>query len=407
MVSQIGLALGLGLLVGMQREWADKKIAGIRTYPLIVLLGTLSAALAADYGGWIVAAAFGGLVLAVALGSIAMLRREKLRPGVTTELSALVMFLVGCLVGAGYATAAIVVTGCVTVLLHWKKPLHGFVEKMGEDDVRMIARLALIGLVILPALPDRDYGPYDVLNPFEIWLMVVLIVGISMAAYVVYRMLGARTGSLLGGLLGGLISSTATTVTYARRSRGSEDEARAAALVVIVASAVVYGRVLFEIAVVAPGAWLAVAPPILVMMVFQAALGAVAFLRTPSRIEGPDQEAPTELVAAVAFGLLYAAVLLGVAFAREKLGTAALYGVAALSGLTDMDAITLSSAQLMNAGRVDEATAWRLILVGSMANLVFKGVVVGVLGSAALRKRVAAYFAVALAGGGLVLWLWP
>jgi len=407
LLPQIALAIALGLVVGLQREWAEKAIAGIRTFPLIVLLGMLSGALALRFGGWVVTASFVALVVAVVLGTLAQLRAGKAGPGLTTEMAVLVMFAAGCLLAIDYVTEAIVVTGCVTVLLHWKRPLHGFVRRMGEDDVRAVVRLALLGLVILPALPNRNIGPYHVLNPFQIWLMVVLIVGISLVAYVASRLLGPRSGSLMGGVLGGLISSTATTVTYARRTKSDPEESRGAVLVIVVASAVVFGRVLVEILVVAPEIWAGVAPPLVAMMGFMALLGGAAFLTTPTKVDAAEQEPPSELKAAVTFGLLYALVLFGVAVARKELGTGGLYAVAALSGLTDMDAITLSTAQLIKAGSVEAATGWRLILVGSMANLVFKAIVIAAVGHARLRARTALFFGLALAGGAGIFLLWP
>lgn len=187
---ELAIAIGLGLLVGLQREWADKKVAGIRTFPLITLLGALCGLLMQQTGApWAVAA---GLVAMAVLFWIGAGAQAAQPSGVTTEVAGLVMFVVGALVVNGMAAIALVTTGVVSVLLHWKRPLHALVDRIGEDDLRAIVQLILIGMVILPILPDRAYGPYDVVNPFRIWLMVVLIVGISLAAYVAYRLLGSR-----------------------------------------------------------------------------------------------------------------------------------------------------------------------------------------------------------------------
>jgi uncharacterized membrane protein (DUF4010 family) len=282
------------------------------------------------------------------------------------------------------------------------------VARLGEHDARAIFRFVLIALVILPVLPDRTFDPYEVLNPFEIWLMVVLIVGISLAAYVASRLLGRRGGLLLSGVLGGLISSTATTVSHARRSARAPDEAEGASFVILAASAVVFARVLVEIALVAPG-MLQASLPLLVVMAWIVAIAVVYFLRIARRpaATAEQQEPSTELYGAILFGLLYAAVLFAVAVAKDRFGDRALFVVAGLSGLTDMDAITLSTAQLVTAERLDASVGWRLILVGAMANLVFKGIMVGVLGDARLRARVAVLFGLSFAGAALVLWLWP
>ena len=404
------IAVGLGLLVGLEREWAGSPIAGIRTFPLITLLGALAAMLAPRFGGWIVPAALLALSILLVVAAWGELRSRGTEEaiGVTTEVAVLVMFAVGAALGAGFTTEATVVAGVVAVLLHSRQPLHGLVRRLGEDDARAIFRFVLLALVILPVLPDRTFDPYHVLNPFQIWLMVVLIVGISLAAYVASRLLGPRGGLLVTGLLGGLISSTATTVSQARASRRAPAEADGAAFVVLAASTVVFARVLLEIVVVAPGMLPATAPPLLAVMLWMAAIAAFSFRRlTQLPHQRAVGEPPTELNSAITFGALYAVVLLAVAVTKEHFGDRALFLVAGLSGLTDMDAITLSTAQLVNAERLDAPTGWRLILIGAMANLVFKGAVVAVLGDARLRSRAAMLLGFSIAGAALVLWWWP
>ncbi|MHC4946966.1 MAG: MgtC/SapB family protein [Planctomycetota bacterium] len=409
LVRDLGIVLGLGLLVGLQREWVESRVAGIRTFALIALLGGLCG-LVTEWTGesWLLAAGLLAVTAMFWIGNRMKLAAGAADPGLTTEIAGLVVFAVGALVMLGLPVVAVVTAGLVAVLLHWKQPLHGLVDRLGEDDFRAIVRLVLIGMVILPVMPNRAYGPYAVINPFEIWLMVVLIVGISMAAYVAQRLLGARVGTLLAGVLGGLISSTATTVSYARRSRLRPAETAAAALVVMLASTVVFGRVLAEVAVVAPSQLETVGPPLAAMMLVMLLVGAGGFAWSRSALAPPEKEAPpSDLKAAVIFGLLYAAVLVAVAAAKEHFGDAAMYVVAALSGLTDMDAITLSTAQLMKAGSVETSTGWRLILVGGLANLVFKTGAVALLGSRGLLGRVAVLFGLSLAGGVALLLFWP
>lgn len=405
---RLAVALGLGLLVGLQRERVDPAIAGIRTFALISLFGAVCAQLAKGYGGWIVVVGFLATALLVTTGNLVRLQTREAEPGQTTEFAALVVFGLGAWVVTGAMVVPVVLAGAVVVLLHLKEPLHEFVGKIGEKDLRAIMQLVLIALVILPVLPDRDMGPYGVLNPYQIWWMVVLIVGLSLAGYVAYKLFGAEAGTVLAGILGGLISSTATTASYARRSRESPDLSRLAALVVMIASAVVYGRVLVEIAAVARGRLLDLAPPLAAMLgVCILVSGAAWLLGRDSDDEPPKQENPADLKAALLFGALYAAVLLAVAFARDRFGTAGLYMVAAISGLTDVDAITLSTSRLVQSSRLDPDTGWRAILLASMSNLGFKAGIVAALGSRALLGRIALLFGAAMVGGGLILWLWP
>jgi uncharacterized membrane protein (DUF4010 family) len=234
--------------------------------------------------------------------------------------------------------------------------------------------------------------------------MVVLVVGMGLAGYVAYKLLGQRRGALVAGVLGGLVSSTATTVAYARRSREEAAASAAAAVVVVLAAGTVYVRVLFEIAVVAPAFFRLAAGRLLPLLGLFALVAVLFWMR---RDDGgaplPPQENPTQLRPALLFGLAYAVVLLAVAVVRERFGGGGLFVVAALSGLTDVDAITLTTCQMVNTSRVEPDAAWRLILVATLANLLFKGAAVAVLGHRRLLVPVAAAFAAALALGGLLL----
>jgi uncharacterized membrane protein (DUF4010 family) len=318
------------------------------------------------------------------------------------------MYGVGVYLAVGPLAVGIALGAGVAVLLYLKPQLHGFAGRIGEGDFRAIMQFAVLSLVILPILPDRPYGPYQVWNPFQIWLMVVLVVGIGLAGYLVYKLLGDRTGALVAGLLGGVISSTATTVSYARRAREAPEGSASAALVILIASAVVFARLLLEIAVVAPRFLVSAAPPLGILCGLLALLAAGLWIWGSRHQQAmPPQENPSELKPALAFGLLYALVLLAVAAARDWFGRRGLYTVAALSGLTDVDAITLSTGQLVRTGRLDPAQGWRLVAVAALANLLFKGGAVAALGTRRLFLRVAAAYATALAAGGLLLAFWP
>jgi uncharacterized membrane protein (DUF4010 family) len=404
----LAIALGLGLLVGLQREHARSEIAGIRTFALITVLGALSAQLSAVVGGWLVAA---GLVALAAL-CIAGYRAEQAtgaaNPGITTEVAVLLMYAVGATVVLGDQIAAVVLTGAVALLLHWKDPLHQFVHRIGASDFAAIMRFVLITLVILPVLPNRGMGPYDALNPFQAWLMVVLIVGIGLGGYVAHKLIGPRAGPLLGGAIGGLVSSTATTASYARRAAAEPQHAPLAALVILIASGVMLGRVLVEISAVAPALLARAAPPFAVVALAAAIGGFLVLRRAQSAGEdGPEFGNPAELWPALGFAALYAGVLVAVAFVRERFGTAGIFSVAVIGGLTDVDAITLSTATLARRGSLAGDIAWRAILVATLANVVFKTGIAFALGPRSLGLRVAAGFAPALVAGLLVLFFWP
>jgi uncharacterized membrane protein (DUF4010 family) len=260
----------------------------------------------------------------------------------------------------------------------------------------------------LPVLPNRDFGPYSVWNPFKLWLMVVLIVGISLGGYIAYKLFGARAGALLGGVIGGMVSSTATTVSYARRTGSEETLASLGAFVIMTASCVSVVRVLVEIAAVAPLHFGEIAWPLVAMLAACVAIALVLYF--PSRKQAtkmPEQKNPAELRPALIFGTLYAVVLLAVAVAKQHFGSAGLYVVAIISGLTDLDAITLSTAQLANSKKVEPTVAWHVILIAVLSNLVFKFGIVAALGPARLTKRVGMAFGAALIAGLGILLLWP
>lgn len=407
-VQSLALALGLGLLVGLQREFTAHHVTGIRTFTLITVLGSLLGLLSPTVGVWLLVAGFFAVAAVLAVGTVLSHLGQQEELGLTTEVAALTMYAVGVALAYGQTELGLIVGGGVAVLLQGKQPLHTLVGRFSEADIRAIFNLVLLALVILPVLPNRGYGPYGVLNPFEIWLMVVLIVGISVGGYIAYKFLGARAGTLLGGVLGGLISSTAATVSYARRTRHAAEAVGLATFIILTASTIVFGRVIFEIALVAPELLLAIAPPLIVVMLVMGVLAAVMYWTRGGEAEQmPVGGDPSQLKAAVLFGLLYAAVLFAVAVGQQWLGHRGLYLVAAVSGLTDMDAITLSTAQLIKRGELPVETGWRMILLGALSNLVFKGVAVAVLGHRRLLRRVSLAFGIVLLCGGLLLVLWP
>lgn len=409
LLQNLVVAIGLGLLVGLQREWRSERPAGIRTFALITLLGMLCGLAGGEAGVWMIGAGLLSVAAVLWLGNwMAEHDADAGEQGITTEIAALVMFLVGALLADGRVALATVVTGVTAVLLHWKDPLHAFAQRIGAGEFRAIIQFVLIALVLLPVLPNHAYGPYQVLNPFKIWLMVTLIVGINLVSYVIHRAMSARKGSFLGGLLGGMISSTATTVSHARRSRRSRTSPRPIAVVIVVASAVVHLRILIEIGVIGPGLLGYALAPFLLLAGF---MGACAlYLARHDMTAGADEmehRNPAEVGTALYFGLLFAAVIFAVAAVKSHFGIHAVYGVALISGLTDVDAVTLSVADLFQSGRMSAVNAWRVVLVASLANLAFKGVVTALFASREVLRMVATVFGLTLLLGiALVLW-WP
>lgn len=403
----LGIALGLGLLVGLQKERSESPLAGLRTFTLVSLAGAVSALVAAQTTPWVIAA---GLVCVTALmitGNAILMKAGSDDAGQTTEAAVLVMYLLGVLVVVGPREAAIVCGGTTAMLLHLREELHSWVDRLSDHDVRAIMQFVVISLVILPVLPDQTYDPYDVISPRNVWWMVVLIVGLNLAGYGAFRVMGARAGTALAGVLGGVISSTATTISYARQTKTEPDLAGTAVVIVWVASGVVFIRILLEIAAVSPTFLPVAAGPLLVMLALFTVLAAVVWRSATTPGESPLEPGnPSELKPAVLFGALYAFVLFVVAAGQDLLGDVGLYAAAAVSGLTDVDAITLSTSQLVESGRLPATTGWRLVLIAILSNLVFKLAMAATLGSREFARRLGGLGAVALVAGAVVLLVW-
>lgn len=399
------IALGLGLLVGLQRE-SQARTAGLRTFALVTLGGAIAGMLVPAAGGWVVGC---GLLAVAILGAIDHFAdNQNGRSGLTTEAAMVAMYLIGVVVTVLDERLGVVLAGTVAVLLQAKARFRKVMDRLGDDDVRAIMQFALLSLVILPVLPNRDFGPWAVLNLFEIWLLVVLIVGINLAGYIAWKFVRADTGALLTGMLGGVISSTATTVSYSRRAREQNDGAAMSAVVIMIATAVVLVRVLIEIAVVAPQILRSVVVPIAIVFAVAVFLSAAIWWRVRGQAaDMPQQKNPTMLRAALIFGVLYAVVLIAVAWVNEGAGEAGLYAVAAMAGLTDVDAITLSTAQMAKAGEISPAMTWRVILIAFVSNLVFKAGIIAAIGSRRLLATIATLFGILGAGTGLLLILYP
>lgn len=400
-------ALGLGLLVGLQKERAASPLAGLRTFSLVSVTGAVAALIAQITGTWVIIAGLVAVTALMVVGNVVQMRSGHHDPGQTTEVATVLTFLLGALVVVGPREVAIVLAAVTAMLLHLREELKDWVARLSDRDMRAFMQFVVIWLVVLPILPDQTYGPYDVLNPRQIWLMVVLIVGLNVAGYAAFRLTGARAGTLLAGVLGGAVSSTATTMSYARQSKAREGTAGTAAVVVWIASGVVFVRILLEIGAVAPDFLATAAAPMGILLALFAALAAIVWQSATAPSDSPLEPGnPSELKPALLFGALYAVVLFAIAAAQDTLGNAGLYATAFISGLTDIDAITLSTSRLVTTDVVDESTGWRIIVVAAMSNMLFKLGIAASLGSREMARRLGVLFAIAIAVGVGLVTLW-
>ena len=414
-----GIALAAGLLIGLERQQSHPTpnpegsfLGGVRTFPLLALAGAMSVVLARAGMAWAPVIALLAVVVLLAISFSADVKQGRDR-GLTTEIAALVTFLLGGLAAAHEAIPmpeerAVVVGGTavvVTLLLSSKPRLHGLAEKVSSDDLFATVKFLIVAVLVLPLLPDRTMGPLDVLNPFQIGLMVVLIAGISFVGYVARRALGPGRGVVITALVGGLVSSTAVTLSFASRSKREPAIVPLAAIAILLASTIMFVRILVEVAAVHAPLLPAVGRPVGAMAVAGLVAAAVLWFRARgSKATATDVELtnPFELGTALRMGLLFAVVLFASKAAQSYAGSGGMYVAAVLAGTTDVDAITLSTANLARGG-LDPAVATTTIVIGAASNTVVKAIIAAVVGGAALGMRVLVACGVILATGALVV----
>ena len=404
-------ALAAGLLIGAERGWQGRNsednqlVAGIRTFALSSLLGAFAMLLGEhfDVAAWaVVFAGFAALVVASYFGGLQ--RTGDL--GLTSEVALLITFLLGSLAMAGYAGLAAAGAVAVALLLSLKQSLHGALQRLSEAELSGALKLLFISLVLLPALPNQGYGPWQVFNPYAIWWMVVLIAAIGFVAYVAIRLVGTRHGLLLTALLGGIVSSTAMTLTLARLGQGRHLQALLACGL-LATSALMFPRVLLEVGLINRNLLMPLLWPLGVAALIYAA-GALLYYRRAgsesAETAEPPLQNPFELAPALRFATLLVLILLLVEGARHWLGAMGVYLVALLSGLADVDAITLSLARSAHTD-LSSQVAVHGIFLAALSNSLAKAVLIALIGGRQLALLTLPVMAGGLLAGAAVLLL--
>jgi uncharacterized membrane protein (DUF4010 family) len=403
------IAIAIGLLIGLQREHAHQQsgektplFAGARTYPLLSMVGFTGAFLAAEAGSvWPLVTSLllaGGLVVAV---YVATAWQGEL--GMTSEVAAVLTMLAGALSYYDQLVFVLALGVTVMALLAMRGEIHRLAGRITQEDIVATLKFGIITAVVLPVVPSASLGapPFDVLNPHKIWLMVVLISGISFVGYLLIKVVGARRGIGITGFLGGLVSSTAVTLSFSQRSKDQATLARVFAVAILVAWATMFARVIAEVAVVNRG----LLDLVWIPMVAAGGTGLIyaAFLfmgQSSADEERMDFSNPFELGPALTFGALYAVILLVARVAQMQFGDGGIYVSSVLAGLTDVDAITLTMAELSQpGGEVTTGVASTAVTLAAMSNTVVKAGIVFSTGSPHLRKVVLPGFLLILAAG--------
>lgn len=405
----LATALGAGLLIGTERSWsgrdnAGEELAGLRTFGLSGLFGGLAALCASYFGPWSWVTIFVVLGLLVVAGYVIEARYSDDR-GMTTEVALLLTFLLGSLAVAESRSLAASAAVVVALLLSLKARLHSALHKLNEAELGGALKLLFISVVLLPALPNEGYGPWNAFNPYVTWWMVVLIAGIGFAAYIAIRVLGTRHGLMLTALLGGIVSSTAMTMTLSRLDSPQLRSALAAGL--LATSALMFPRVLLEVGLVNYTLLQPLIAPMLAAGLIYAAGALYYFLRAaklPDSPAEPPLKNPFELGPALRFAALLVVILFLVEGAQRTLGDTGVYLVSVVSGLTDVDAITLS---LANSARTElsQEVAVRGIFLAALSNSLVKAFLIILIGGRAMALHTIPFMAAGLLAGLAILLL--
>jgi len=398
------VGVGLGALIGLEREQSESggTFAGSRTFPLFALYGALVAA----FFPTSLSLAIGVLVIPLTVAYAGKIRYEQ-DIGLTTVMAALLTAILGATAmhSDTGAVVAIIVGGAITVLLSVKDPIHEFANRIEETERLASVKFILVVLVVLPALPNRSLDVLYGLNPRFIWLMVAFVTGLGFVAYVLAQFLSPERSVALTGIIGGFVSSTATTVSMAERTVQNETLSHVCAFAVVTASIVMFPRALIEVAVINPDLFTSAAVPLGAMTLVGVVAAGTLYWRTTTAetVEPNELKNPFRLRPALLFGVIFAVVLLVSEYAHEWLGTSGVYATAFLSGLADVDAMTITLSKLAAEGTISTEVATTGIVIAAIANTMVKAALAWLLGTDRLGRLVSIVLGLVVVSGLILL----
>ncbi len=388
LIQKLGVAILIGLLIGLEREHSrphdEKMFAGVRTTPLIALLGFVAGLVASFTSYWVYIAIFAGFASLVVTSH--MFSAKSGRPGGTSEVALLIVFLLGSVVYFNLIILAAIIAVIVTLFLTLKIQLHEFVGKVSEEDLYATLKLAIITVIVLPLLPDKTYGPFDVLNPRLIWYMVILVSGISFVGYVLIKVFGEGKGIFITGLLGGMVSSTAVTFALSKKSKENSPLSPEYGVGILLASTIMYLRVFIVVLILNSKLIEVLWLPLLVFSIAGLVISLIMSKKFTNGKHGAiELNNPFRLKPAILFGVIFGIVIFAAKAAQVYLGSGGLYAASALAGLTSVDAIVLSLAKLASDSVTSEV-AMTAVIIATISNNIVKAVISAAWGSRELRK---------------------
>ncbi|MBN1496554.1 MAG: MgtC/SapB family protein [Spirochaetes bacterium] len=425
------VAIVLGAVIGFERTFASRMdhetpdyLGGIRTYSLVALFGSLMSFLGNNYAKELLYLGYSAIIIMTAVSYYIDFSKHN-ESGITTEVSMLICFTVGVIIERNQLVLALFITIITAVVLHMKSYLHRLADMVEQEDIRATLKFAIITFIILLFDPDftillREVGIFNgavfdrfpglgevkVVNPYTVWLMVVLVSAIGFTGYIAIKILGQRKGIGLSGLLGGLASSTATTVAFSKRSRETGDAGSAYpyALAVILACSTMFPRVLLEVLIINP----ALLGKLIMVMGSMAGAGFLfCFVLWKKIGQGRGEEVPYKnpfnISLALKFAVVFAVIVFISRIAEVLFGNSGIYAISVLTGLSDVDPMTLTMSQISrdDPSKLDQATI--AITLAAFANTFMKGAMAVILGSKNFKKIVIAGFGIILLTGTLVL----
>ncbi len=398
------VSAGIGFLIGLERQYTkevqegDEQFAGIRTFTMVCIAGFISALLSRHFGPWVFVVGLLSLSAMLVASYIRISSDEDERGG-TTEVATLITFLLGGLVHLNYILISLSVMVLMLALLAFKPGLHGFAKKLTRSELLSIILFVVMSALVLPFLPGRSFGPYDLWNLKEIWKMVILVAGTSLVGYMIAKVMGNK-GTIVAGIVGGLVSSTSVALAFSKRSKDAESQGSVyLAIAILGACTIMFPRILFEVFIVNPSLGEKMILPISVLTAAGAAGALLIFKRQKRASSGEELplKNPLNLSTAIKFALFFAGVQWLVHYTQQNFGASGTYVAGAVSGITDVDAITLSMAKMARGG--DEMLSINTILIAALSNTLVKFMIAIFLGSPQLKKAVSMGFGLIFLAG--------
>ncbi len=401
------ISTGVGLILGLEREFdklKEKGFAGIRTFPIVTIIGFSLGSLTEQFTSWLVIISLGCFILFLALYHFSQ-KQEEYGQGLTTNLALIATFILGVMVSADFYREAVATAVIIVTLLSLKTKFRSVISNITSEELFAFIKFSIIALLILPFLPNKNFGPNDLLNPFEIGSIIVIVSFINFIGYFLVKFAGSKKGIILTAILGGLISSTAVAWNYASKSKESPELSKKYSAGIIIASAIMFPRLALMAYIFNNEILKYIALPF-GLLTLVCIIATLLLMRKDDN--KPDTNIklgnPLNILNAIGFGAIYLVILFAVFYSNQFFGESGLYFSAFIAGLADTDAITISMAKFSLEGdKLHLASS--VIIVATMSNMLVKLGITVFKGSKTTVKMVAYAFGSVVLTGTLYLLL--